>query len=263
MIPTHNEAILALVSGLPEPKRGNRILMTFQAFIDDSKSGDLSKPGSVFVLAGYISSVSEWLTFSNEWQAILDGPPPLRVFKMSHFSYRYGLRDERLVRFRRVIEKNVRGAITTRVDMDAYRKFMTGCPSKDIEKNPYYLMLLDMVIQLKRTAPLIKIDGRMEFIFDEQLRDKDVIRFVWKTIGETRPDIAEFIGNEPIWRKEEEFLPLQAADSFAWWIRRHREEDLAGKPNTEIPWKPARIIPQINLELDEKFFANFPKNQSL
>jgi hypothetical protein len=35
-----------------------------------------------------------------------------------------------------------------------------------------------MVIQLKRAAPLIKLDGKIEFIFDEQLRDKDIIKYV-------------------------------------------------------------------------------------
>jgi hypothetical protein len=90
------EQILALVSGLPEPKCVNRILMTLQAFIDDSKTGDLTKPGSVFVLAGYISSVSDWLIFTDEWQAILDGPPILDKFKMSQFVHRYGMEDARL-----------------------------------------------------------------------------------------------------------------------------------------------------------------------
>lgn len=244
------ERILALVSGLPEPKRSNRILMMLQAFIDDSKSGDLSKPGSVFVLAGYISSVSDWLAFTDEWQTVLNGPPSLDVFKMSQFVHRYGLEDARLVAFRRVIERHARGAITASVDMDVYRRFVSSYPPKTIQ-NPYYLLLLDMIIQLKRAAPLIKLDGKIEFVFDEQLRDKDVIKYAWGEIPKTRPDIAAFIGNEPKWEKEEEFLPLQAADAIAWWTRRHREEHLAGKSLTKIPWVPNRHIPQIDLELDE------------
>jgi hypothetical protein len=215
----------------------------------------LAKPGAVFVLAGYISSVSEWLTFSDEWQAVLNGPPPLDKFKMSHFTHRYGLADERLILFRRAIERNVRGAITASVDMDVYRRFVASYPPKTIQ-NPYYLLLLDMVIQLKRAAPLIKLDGKIEFIFDEQLRDKDVIKYAWSRIPETRPDIAGFIGNEPRWENEEEFLPLQAADAIAWWTRRHREERLAGKPITEMPWKPERHIPQIDLDLDEAALTN-------
>jgi hypothetical protein len=225
--------------------------MTLQAFIDDSKTGDLTKPGAVFVLAGYVSSVSDWLTFTDEWQAVLNGPPTLDKFKMSQFVHRYGMEDTRLVAFRRVIERHVRGAITASVDMDVYRRFVSFYPPKTIQ-NPYYLLLLDLIIQLKRAAPLIKLDGKIEFVFDEQLRDKDVIKYTWSRIPETRPDIAAFIGNEPKWEKEEEFLPLQAADAIAWWTRRHREERLAGKPQTKFPWIPNRHIPQIDLELDER-----------
>src|SRR5229473_742644 len=76
--------------------------MKLQAFVDDSRTGDANQPGGVFALAGYMASESEWIAFSNEWQAELNKDPKIDAFKMSHFSNRFGPWNDRLQLFRNI-----------------------------------------------------------------------------------------------------------------------------------------------------------------
>jgi hypothetical protein len=226
-----------------------------QAFIDDSRTGHVGSPGGIFVLAGYIAAVPEWLNFNKQWQTVLDLPPKWEAFKMSQARHHYGtLANERLRQFHEVIENNVRGAVVASVDLDAYYQFF-GAPTdkKKPLRNPYYVLLIDLVIQLKRILPHMELDDdKIEFIFDEQMTEKVAIQESWVGIAKTRPDIAAHLGNEPKWEKEEEFLPLQAADKIAWWARRHMEESRAGKPLTPIPWREKRLIATLKLHLGEE-----------
>jgi hypothetical protein len=70
----------ALVSGSPDKKRRNRLLLMLQAHIDDSGWDGVSP---VFVLAGYVAKKEQWDSFSDQWRATLDLDPLLRPsFKM-------------------------------------------------------------------------------------------------------------------------------------------------------------------------------------
>jgi hypothetical protein len=46
-----------------------------------------------------------------------------------------------------------------------------------------------------------------------------------------------------------EFLPLQAADLNAWWIRKMATEK---RQITAFPWKPRRQIPGVQFHYDER-----------
>src|SRR6266851_757494 len=79
-----NDHIRALVSGLPSDKCKRRLLMPFQAYIDDSGSEPQSP---VFVLGGFIAPHEKWASFSEEWQAALDQDPKLEYFKMTEAAH--------------------------------------------------------------------------------------------------------------------------------------------------------------------------------
>jgi hypothetical protein len=49
-----------------------------QAYVDAS-----TEEGELFVLAGYIAPAEKWKRLSDDWQAELDRPQKLAVFKMS------------------------------------------------------------------------------------------------------------------------------------------------------------------------------------
>jgi hypothetical protein len=61
---------------------------------------------------------------------------------------------------------------------------------------------------------------KIDFIFDEQT-EKKVIYRIWDEFAETRPDSYRVtLGNTPRFENDQDFLPLQAADFWAWWARK-------------------------------------------
>jgi hypothetical protein len=65
-----------------------------------------------------------------------------------------------------------------------------------------------------------------DFIFDEEITfSKEVIEW-WPNVKKWikmngRSDLIKFLGSTPIFRDEKKFMPLQAADLYAWQIRNH------------------------------------------
>src|SRR5712692_3495007 len=110
--PAPADYIDALVWGLPANERGNRLLMTLQAYFDDSGS---HKKSTVFVLAGFISTVDRWKAFSDEWKVKLDEYPGVQYFKMSEAvslrgeflrGWTSSLRDQRVLELCEIIKKH-------------------------------------------------------------------------------------------------------------------------------------------------------------
>jgi hypothetical protein len=59
--------------------------------------------------------------------------------------------------------------------------------------------------------------------------------------NQTRSDVKRIVGSPPIFRNEMEFLPLQAADLYAWQVRNHYVENHRVENQTiEIP--PNRVL---------------------
>src|SRR5688572_11933568 len=71
----------ALVTGVPEPHRSDRLMLMLQALIDESES--IAEKPELFVLAGYIATVERWARLTDGWQKVLDESP-----RLDYFSYR-------------------------------------------------------------------------------------------------------------------------------------------------------------------------------
>src|SRR4051795_7385356 len=70
------ESVLSIVSGYRNPFE--RQLLMLQAMIDDSGTRD----GSYFLLGALIAPVSNWIAFTEEWNAELDQRPRVPYFKL-------------------------------------------------------------------------------------------------------------------------------------------------------------------------------------
>jgi hypothetical protein len=75
-----------------------------------------------------------------------------------------------------------------------------------------------------RNAELIRHllpDGeRIDFYFDTR-SEKSAITKGWEAFVSRRPDaFRQFCGATPRFEDDKDFLPLQAADFWAWWIRK-------------------------------------------
>jgi hypothetical protein len=220
--------------------------LQFQAFIDESESG----PGGEFILAGHIAPAEQWALLSKEWEQMLpfgtladDGS---YHFKMSEM----GASPERMSRvpaFYRLIEKYVTVSISCRVNLadfaNAKNRLKEATERQNIFVdfgdwlNPYFYsfrMLMDRFHagreQLSDPIPLTE---NVDFYFDERLVEKKIIHAAWDGIMDSMPsDARKYYGSDPRFEDDRKFLPLQAADLWAWWVREWYEEDA-----TELPDK--------------------------
>jgi len=234
-----SEYVWALVAGFPRAQREQRLLMILQAHIDDSGS----EPDSpLFVLAGFVARAADWAKFSDEWRAALDQPPRLEYFKMKEahsmrgqFDRRHGWneakRDDRLITFTRLIRKyaiaRIHGSMW-HADFNACVKSLPVPERKFATDHPYWLLFMRLVLTLSVFGHRIGINDPCEFICDEQGGISEEILAWWPTfkkmVADTATpsgsDLPPRIGTHPIFRDDKKFLPLQAADLYAWQLRR-------------------------------------------
>ena len=89
--------------------------------------------------------------------------------------------------------------------------------------------------ELAKFQDYFDIDAEIDFIFDEQVGEMNRILSAWEEFKNLAPVPNNHLGSVPIFRDEKKFLPLQAADMLAWFIRQRTVDGLSKKPPMEIP----------------------------
>ena len=206
--------------------------MALEAYIDDSGRGQ----GSVFVLAGLVSSAERWASFAEEWQAILDDPCEDGRRKLAYFKCfeAMGLqkqfdgwteeeRDSCLLRLVPIVERAVIRRLHISIPMKHFNAIVKNRISRDLD-NPYLLAFWSVMSRwwFMTEEEVRDLREPIDFIFDEQQgrerreAERGYTLFRSKTPLEYRP----LIGKAPIFRDDKQFLPLQAADLLAWHTRK-------------------------------------------
>ena len=242
--------VWALVSGLPGEQRRRRPLLMLQAFIDDSKSD-----GRLFVLAGYIAPAEAWARLSDEWEAELKSSnPPLDEFKMAHKKWE----TDRCERFYRIIEKHVSAAVSIRINLAALARVVESLKWPPAVRNveaithPYWFAYHSIIDYLFMNHTALELSGRVDFVFDEQ-SEKTLIRNTWDYYKSTVPEgTRQFLGDEPTFKCSVEQKPLQAADFWAWWVRRWEVDGVSdGVDRLAFPWKAERDLMRLQIIAEE------------
>jgi hypothetical protein len=261
------EAILALVSGFPSPQRERRNFMVMQACIDDSGSDALSP---VFVLGGFMASVERWLAFTDEWKAALDEPLSIEYFKMSEaaalrgqFHRRRGwnesLRDERIALLTSIIRKYVAARISVALRYKDFAKYIRSIPTPNrglASDTPYTLLSVLCIMATIHSGRRLGVNEKIDFIFDTQSGLEEEIGRMWQKVairlanGPVR-EAAALVGSKPICRDEKDFLPLQAADLYAWHLRKNRVNNRVLYMPTSGVLRTLDGIPNIERYYDE------------
>jgi len=215
-------------------------IMTFQAFIDDSRS---SGEDGLFVLGGCIGSAEEWVKFSLDWQELLP-LAPLDDNLERHFKFSEILRagDERiqhLPSFGKAISShalcNIIFILRTADIVAAQNRI--HAPGFNLEwgdyRNPYLFAFVSFIEvfhnQREAFAPILNPDDSVDFIFDDQ-SEKRTIQSAWDGFLKAQaPDSAveRFSSEPPRFLSDKKFLPLQAADFVAGWSRYCLERGLS------------------------------------
>jgi hypothetical protein len=225
-----------------------------QAVIDDSGSEPQSR---IFVLAGFAASANAWANFAVDWRAALDEPPKLEYFKMTeaaNFGGQFARdkgwdeakRDDRLISLTRIINKHACLLIHAAVRNDHFEKYIKSIPAPERTlaiDSPYVLMFTQIILAMATGGDQVGIRDACDFIFDEQgAFSKEALAF-WPKLKalldiSPRSDLGKFVGSPPIFRDDKTFLPLQAADLYAWQIRQHFSR------NQILIMPPSRILRQ-------------------
>jgi Protein of unknown function (DUF3800) len=212
-----------------------------EAFFDDSGS-DLQSP--VFVLAGFVLPRERWKPFSIAWRNVLDQEPRLNYFKMAEAwsfqgEFKHGwnaaLRDQRVFELADLIRNYEPVRIDCAVRRDHFNFFRQGLRG-DAWQDPYFICFY-YIITLCVEYLLDRDDEAVcDFIFDEQGAIGDHAAGWWPVAkllaGEL---IVERMVSEPIFRDDKQYLPLQAADLYAWQMRYFLQKGIkSDQPANEI-----------------------------
>lgn len=215
------------LSGLPENTRKRRLVVTFQCFVDDSGGVGHSKH---FVLAGLVGPSSQWAEFSAEWQACLDEKPSLKRFKMSEAAGRSGefyrwtdtMRNNKLRAFARIINRYPKLLTYSVIDLEAHAETWRKRLMKPMNE-PYFHPFHNTIMATCFELWDLGWRERFEIIFDEQvvfgLRARAWYPVVRAIVQHREPEAAKIMPVDPLFRTDQEWLPLQAADMMAWCIR--------------------------------------------
>jgi hypothetical protein len=262
---TPNEAglrIVGLVCGFPGDRAWRRQLLTlkeYKAHVDGSGTGS----PDLLVLAGYIAPAQAWIEFSKDWQTRLNHAK-LACFKMNEMAHSIEIAGW----FYRAIEESkitaaISCAIKTSELVNVVKTFPWPPEITNVKsiKNPYYFAfkaITDMVAQYQTQ---LGIDEPVDFIFDDE-SEKVKLSGIWDMIKlSSSPEFRKNMGDEPAFKKDDKVLPLQAADLYAWWIRKWYNDRVVDWDKTlPFPWGMKRNIRRIHCEFGEKdFLVEFEK----
>lgn len=213
--------------------------MTIQVFVDES--GNLGQ-GQDMVLAGVIAPAKSWTSFVEEWKRCLSESPTLQRMKMRDAKSRQGVfkgfsesqRDAKLKSLAGIADKFVRRGIYMAADVTAYEETMSkyGAP----HDNAYFWLYQALIDGVCEDLWNIGVRERIEIVFDEHaIFGKEAREWykVTRRIAEyLKFESVAIMPIEPNFNSDDDALPLQLADMFAWCIRRGQID----KENMQFEW---------------------------
>jgi hypothetical protein len=252
------------LSGIPQPMRQRRLLLTIQAYIDDS---GVIGTDPIFVLAGFMARAEQWAAFSDAWKSYLDEPPSLQYLKMNEAAklkgeFRGWTDEQRDRKLRGLVEIIKRfppsKAIYALIDLIAWEEIMAPGLAKPMA-NPYYMGFHVVLSGVCHEVVDSGQSDEIELIFDKQVIFGPRIALwypvVKDSIATAQPEelnrIANALPPSPMFRDDRKFVPLQAADILAWLIRTAFSDRLPGPESAFRPkdtgfgWIAAELSPVI------------------
>jgi hypothetical protein len=209
-------------------------MMVFQAFVDDSYNQN-----GEFVLAGHVASAEAWARFTQEWDALLPTGGTLAPNGQYHFKMKEMAanpeRMERLPAFWWIIQKHVSVSLSCRINVAELRRARGRISVPNGPQinwgfwaNPYLVAsrcLMDMFHNNReKIKSRISVDQKVDFFFDKQKESASIWEAWGRYMDSRPPEIRALYGDRPRFEDDHVFKPLQAADFWAWWIRKWSED---------------------------------------
>jgi hypothetical protein len=233
------ERVLSLVSGYRNPF--GRWLLVLQAMVDDSGTRD----GPMFLLGALVAPVSSWVALTEEWYAELDQAPRAQYFKLqdairANAEYRgTGARPEMLAakvrKFTEIVQRHVTHALSVEMSPALFGKSFQPALMRIEETNraegnydlkgissPYFWLALVLL----RGIDYQGFTEGVNVVFDDQAAEGMRVQEWWPrliTMHNRQSRRKPLVQTSPDYRADQDFAPLQAANSFAWLVHRSHE----------------------------------------
>lgn len=192
-----------------------------QAFIDDS--GSVERPDKRLVLAGYIQTAEAWDSFSKEWAAVLAADPPLKALHMTGFhGFSKEAKDTKIDALVAVLSRYRPISVECSISTRDYKELLSSTGPYDL-RHPYCVCFIGMLHAVARAIDEEGLKGPVELIFDQQGNVGTNAAIWYPPLKQSNPLLAKTLGGPPLFRSDEEVLPLQAADMLAWHVRKVSE----------------------------------------
>lgn len=144
-----------------------------------------------------------------------------------------GKRDDRLMTLAHIIRKYAEVRIHASVRNDDFEKYIKSVPVPRRRlgvDSPYILAFMQIVLAMATTTSLLGNFEPCDFIFDEQGAFSREALAWWPGFtalvdSVSKSDLPRFLGSPPIFRDDKQFLPLQAADLYAWQLRQNHVQN--------------------------------------
>jgi len=224
---------MANIAKLPE-------LQMFAAYIDDS---NMNTP-PVSVLGGWVGRAKDWAVFTDSWAEALWMKPRLHYFKLTEAQNLKGefggwceeSRDERIRSLVKIIERYKFLGVANAMPLHDYKQVFGDIPDKGVQ-NPYFLSFYGIITLLAGHYQRIRETEPIDFIFDDQPGQNDVVTAAWERfLTVVPPHLRSLLSDYPIFRDDKITLPLQAADLAVGRSRQLAEDHYHGREPRRAPW---------------------------
>jgi Protein of unknown function (DUF3800) len=225
-----------------------------QALVDESEGDD------IFVMAGYLSTAEQWALLFDEWEIETKSPKRIEYFKYSEWRappggqfYRFSddERDEKISNLHSIICKHTMLAISVALKVSEFNKYWSQrhLPKRQRKvpvrfRSKYALAAFALMSTLSKEAPLLGMDGPIDFIFDNHVKESWKVQELHEAFREVNDMLGRTIGDTPIFRDDKAFPPLQAADMLAGRMLTAQKSSFGIVAPCFVPRQPLVIDPQ-------------------
>jgi Protein of unknown function (DUF3800) len=233
---TPTSALDALVCGYSARVRTRKILVTMHpinpashvAYVDESGCG---ATGNILLLSACIQTYPVWAEFSDDWDAVLRLHPSISSFHMRKARKRSGEfagwkaidLDHKVIALTEVIMRHRPHILSCWVSERDYQETIGSVAPSDL-RHAYFTCFCAIVIKVAQYQSTLGITTPADYIFDDHGDIGNEALLWYAAMKDSQPpDIQALMGSTPVFRKDEDVLPLQAADLIAWHKRRRKE----------------------------------------